>query len=526
MVGELDAALERVLDDPEFGVVDSDGPGVVVGLIADGELRHVAVRGVANLEHRVPITRETVFHVASVSKQFTAFAVATLADEGRLGLDDPVAKHLDWFPFADITVRQLIHHTSGLRDQWMLTFLSGRRLEDVITTGDITTLIGRQKELNFPPGSQYSYSNSGYTLLGAVIEAVTGETLREFCAGRIFGPLGMTSTLFLDDHHDIVRQRSDSYYRRPDGDHGRVALSYSNAGATSLNTTVDDLASWALHVMTPKVRAILEGDFTLVDGTRLTYAVGVTAEEYRGNRSLSHSGGDAGYRAHILVLPDRKMASIVLSNAAEMPSQKLARRIIDLLLPEEHDSSDAAQPPGDRQPEAADLGSLAGRYLDDDGDTVLDVTVVEGELSVQYGGANLRLRSDTEGRFVNDDYRLQLARASDGIVVHRDQGGERFCRRLDARMEELPDSSCAGTFHSGELDATIHVDLPATGPLRLRRIGWPTVDMRPLDPDHFLVSVPFLGSGEAEIVARYSADRSQLRLGDLRARRVCFTRMH
>ena len=524
-MGELDAALEGVLDDPEFGVVVSDGPGVVVGVVADGELGHVAVRGLANLEHGVPITRETVFHVASVSKQFTAFAVASLAGEGQLGLDDPVAKHLDWFPFGEVTVRQLIHHASGLRDQWMLTFLSGRRLEDVITTGDIVTMIGRQRELNFTPGSQFSYSNSGYTVLGAIVAGVTGESLREFCAGRIFGPLGMTSTLFLDDHHDVVSRRADSYYRRPDGRHGRVALSYSNAGATSLNTTVDDLASWALHVMTPKARAILEGDFTLTDGTRLTYAAGVRTEEYRGNPSLSHSGGDAGYRAHILVLPDRKIASIVLSNSAEMPAQKLARRIIDLVLPGEPVSSEHGQPPGDWLPEAADLADLAGRYLDDDGDTVLDVTVVDGELSVRSGTANdLRLRPGAEGRFVSDDYAFQLARGSDGIVVHRDQG-ERFCRRLDARYEEAPDSSCAGTFHSDELDAILHVDVPATGPIRLRRTGWPTVDMRPLGPGLFLVSVPFLGSGEVEIVVRYSADRSQLRLGDLRARRVCFTRL-
>ncbi len=525
MVGGLDAALEGLLEDPELGVAGSDGPGVVAGLVADGELRQVAVRGLANLEHRVPISRETVFHVASVSKQFTAFAVATLADEGRLGLDDPVAKHVDWFPFADITIRQLIHHASGLRDQWALTFLSGRRLEDVITTDDILTLIRRQRELNFPPGSQYSYSNSGYTLLGAVVEAVTGESLRESCDRLIFGPLGMAGTRFLDDHHDIVPRRADSYCRRPGGDYGRIALSYSNAGATSLNTTVDDLALWALHVMTPKVRGLLESGFTLTDGTPLTYAAGVRTEEYRGNPSLSHSGGDAGYRAHLLVLPDRKIASIVLSNSAEMPSQTLARRIIDLVLPDEPDSSEQGQLSGDRQPVAVDLEGLAGRYLDDDGDAVLDVTVVDGELSVRSGTANvLRLRPDAEGRFVSDEYAFQLAPAAEGIAVYRDQG-ERFCRRLEARYDEAPDPSCAGTFHSDELDAIVHVDSSATGPLRLRRTGWPTVDLRPLGPGLFLASVPYLGSGDADLVVRFTADRSQLRLGDSRARRVRFTRL-
>jgi CubicO group peptidase (beta-lactamase class C family) len=525
-VGELNAVLEGVLDDPAFGAVCGDGPGVVVGLVADGELREVAVRGLANIEHRVPITRDTVFHVASVSKQFTAYVVTSLADEGRLGLDDPVAKHLAWFPFADVTVRHLIHHTSGLRDQLMLTFLSGRRLEDVITTDDILTLVRRQKELNFRPGSQFSYSNSGYTLLGSVVEAVTGESLRDFCADRIFGPLGMTSTVFLDDHHDVIPRRADSYYQRPDGEYGRIALSYSNAGPTSLNTTVDDLAAWALHVMTPKVRRLLEVGCTLDDGTRLTYAAGVRAEEYRDNPTLSHSGGDAGYRAHLLVLPDRKVASIVLSNSAEILSQQLARRIIDLVLPEEPDRREPGQLPDGRRPDNADIDGLPGRYLDEDADLVYEVAVVEGELVVRSGTANnLLMRLHADGQFVNEEYRYRLERAPGGIVVHRDQGGGRFCKRLDARWDDATDSGYAGTFRSDELDASVHVDVPASGSPRLRRTGWPAVDLRPLGPGLFLASVPYLGSGDADIVVRYSADRSQLRLGDSRARRVLFTRL-
>lgn len=186
--------------------------------------------------------------------------------------------------------------------------------------------------------------------------------MREFCARRIFGPLGITRTLFLDDHHGIVAQRADSYFRRPDGEHDRIALSYSNAGATSLNTTVDDLARWVLHVMTPKVRGVLEGGFTLQDGTDLSYALGVTAEEYLGIPSLSHSGRDAGYRAHVLVLPDRGIASVVLSNAAQMPAQILAQRMIGLLLddPDSLNSSDSGLPPKVRRPQLADLDGLRG----------------------------------------------------------------------------------------------------------------------------------------------------------------------
>ena len=512
--------LRRLLADPQVGMADPDGPGAVVGLVADGELCGVAARGLANIEHGVPISRETVFHVASVSKQFTAYAVAVLAAEGALGLDDPVVAHLGWFPFGDVTVRHLIHHVSGLRDQWALTVLSGRRMEDVITTEDVLTLVAGQRELNFAPGSQYSYSNTGYTLLGSIVEAVTGAGLREFCAERIFGPLGMDNTTFLDDHHDIISRRADSYYRRAGADgYGRIALSYSNAGATSLNTTVDDLARWAGHIMTPPAQALLQDGYTLTDGTELTYATGVVIGEYRGVPSLSHSGQDAGYRSFLLVLPEEKAAAIVLSNVADLPGQRLACAAIDRILPARENFPESGVTAA-----GAAMDGLAGRYVDD-ADIVYDVRLDDGQYTLRFSTSAIRLRLAAQGRLVDDRLGFELAAAEAGIVLHPDHGAPRYCRRLDAGTAETADAGYAGTYFSRELDAIVHIETTPDGALRLRRTGWGTIDLRLLAPGLFLASLRQpAGREDMLLTIRFSTDRTELRLGHPQARRVRFVR--
>lgn len=303
-------------------VPDADGPGCAVGFVRAGQPLVTACRGLANLEHGVPITERTVFHVASVSKQFTAYAVALLAADGLLRLDDPVAKHLDWFGFPEITVDQLIRHTSGLRDQWELIEAAGRRIEDVITTEDVVRLVAAQRGLNFPPGTAQRYSNTGYTLLGLIVAAVTGMSLREFCASRIFEPLGMASTRFVDDCHEVVPDRADSY----DGEAGRyrrVVLSYSTAGATSLNTTVADLARWAVH--SPAMQALASHPVR-------DYGLGVWVDPGLG--TVRHAGADAGFRSHLVVLPERGVAAIALANHASIDPERLCDMLIGDLFPQ------------------------------------------------------------------------------------------------------------------------------------------------------------------------------------------------
>ncbi|GAA4735427.1 serine hydrolase domain-containing protein [Phytohabitans rumicis] len=334
----MNDVLERLV---AGAVADPGGPGCVVGLVRPGEPLVTARRGLANLEHRVPITDDTVFHVASVSKQFTAYAVAALAQDGKLGMDDPVAAHLPWFPFPDITLDHLVRHTSGLRDQWEMVEAAGRRMEDVITTADVVRMVAAQRTLNFSPGDRYAYCNTGYTLLGLVVEAVSGQPLREFCAERVFEPLRMTRTRFVDDHQEVVEDRADSYATRPAGGYRRIALSYATAGATSLNTTVGDLARWAAHTMTPPMRALRE--------TGAGYGLGVHVD----TTGVWHAGADAGFRSHFLVLPDAGVAGIVLANHAGVDTERLCAAAVGIPEPAPKPAPTASVGTADRVAPAA-----------------------------------------------------------------------------------------------------------------------------------------------------------------------------
>src|SRR5581483_10720470 len=183
----------------------------------------------------------TIFHMASISKQFTAYSIVLLARQGKLNLDDDIRKYLKWFPdlHHKITIRNLLNHTSGIRDQWQLLAIAGTRLDDVITEEQIIKILSKQQALNFNPGDEWNYCNSGFTMLGEIVKSVTGKTLRQFTDSAIFKPLGMTSTHFHDNYTEIEKGRAYSYDREKDH-FANAVLSYSNAGATSLFTNIPD----------------------------------------------------------------------------------------------------------------------------------------------------------------------------------------------------------------------------------------------------------------------------------------------
>ena len=301
-----------------------NSPGCTVGIVRNDSLIFSKGYGMANLEYAIPNTAATVFHMASVSKQFTAYAIVLLADEGKLHLDDDIRKWLPWFPDLKekITIRHLLNHTSGIRDQWQLLAISGTRLDDVITQDHIVKILGQQQALNFKPGEKYSYSNSGYTMLAEIVKSVSGQTLRAFTDSAIFKPLGMNSTHFHDDYKEIEKNRSYSYNRTDSVHFANSILSYSNAGATSLFTNIPDLSKWVMNFYNHKVGTQkdieqLTQKGKLNSGKELTYALGIAVDTYKGWRQYSHSGGDAGYRTYLSVFPDLKMGFMVFSNLGD-----------------------------------------------------------------------------------------------------------------------------------------------------------------------------------------------------------------
>ncbi|MBC7758758.1 MAG: serine hydrolase [Phormidesmis sp. FL-bin-119] len=324
----------------------TSSPGFTVGVVRNDSLIYAKGFGMANLEYAVPNSPTTVYHMASISKQFTAYSILLLAKQGKLKLDDDVRKYLSWFPDLKekITIQHLLNHTSGIRDQWILASLSGTRLDDVITQDHIIKLLSRQQRLNFKPGEEYSYSNSNFTMLAEIVKSISGRSFRQFADSAIFKPLGMTSTHIHDDHTEIVANRSYSYRARGDtsksignSNFTNAVLSYANAGATSLFTNVPDMSKWIMNFYAPKAGdnkdiAELTRNGILNNGKQIPYASGIIVDEYKGLKQYSHGGADAGFRTFITVFPSEKMGFIVFSNFADGNPGSKAYELVDEVL--------------------------------------------------------------------------------------------------------------------------------------------------------------------------------------------------
>jgi CubicO group peptidase (beta-lactamase class C family) len=339
--------------DSVFAVMSGlEGPGAAVAVVKDGRIVLERGYGSAQLEYGIPITPQTVFHVASVSKQFATLAIVLLAQEGRLSLDDDIRRHLpELHDFGStIKIRHLVHHTSGIRDQWELLMMAGWRLDDVITRDQIMAMMRRQRELNFEPGSEYLYSNMGYTLLAEIIERASGRTFGEYLEERIFRPLGMNATHVHNDHERVVPNRAYSYRPGAGGDGWRNSvLSYANQGATSLFTTAGDLARWLVNFETAQVGgaaaiAQMRERGVLNNGDTIAYAFAISRSDYRGRTAWSHSGADAGYRSMVIHFPEERLGVVVLSNAANANPGRAAQAIVDVYL-NEPAVAQAAPPP-------------------------------------------------------------------------------------------------------------------------------------------------------------------------------------
>jgi len=452
----LTAAAQDGLGDRIDDLCDSwdvpGSPGVSIAALHDGEVVFADGYGLASVEQGTPITPETIFHVASVSKQLTAFALCLLQADGALSLDDDVREHLPEVPDfgAPITLRHLLHHTSGLRDQWESLAIAGWRLDDVITTEHVMTFVAHQRELNFPTGSAHLYCNTGYTLAGQVVARVSGKPFPQFCRERIFEPLGMTRTHFHDDHEHVVVGRADCYRRKQEGVE-RAVLSYANAGATSLFTTPRDLLRWLANledgaVGGPEVAGWMRERFVLTDGTVGRYALGLMHGEHHGRPTLSHSGGDAGFRSFVVWYPGERLGVAVTANVPNVPVSPLAYRVAELVLGLDADgdpeggrnAAPVARPTVD-PPAPRDLDDFVGRYWSEELGTFYDVER-DGERLVaahrRHGRLGLRPADDADA-FLGSAWflrRLEFGRDGEGRVDgFRLQGGRvrqlRFERR-------------------------------------------------------------------------------------------------
>src|SRR4028118_663176 len=317
----------------------NDMPGCAVGVVRDGRLVYKRAFGLANLDYDVPNTPSTRFNLASVSKPFTAFSIALLAQQGKLSLDDDIRKYIPELQKYDetVTIRHLIHHTSGIREYQALVRFGGLGTDNAYSPKAIINILARQKNISFKPGAKYSYSNSGYFLLGIIVERVSGKSLRAFAEENIFKPLGMKNTLFYDNRFEVIKNRAHGYMVGPDKSILARSSLYDLVGAGGVLTTVEDLYLWEQNFHEPKVGnkeliKLITTPGTLNSGEKMNYAFGMWRGEYKGLPRITHSGNMSGYRAQILSFPEQKFTVIALSNNMAILPSVIVAKLADIYL--------------------------------------------------------------------------------------------------------------------------------------------------------------------------------------------------
>jgi len=482
-----------------------DSPGCALAVIKEGQVIYKRGYGMSNLEYGIPISPSSIFHIASISKEFTAMSIVMLANQGKLSLDDDVRKHVPEVPDLGerITIRHLIHHTSGLRDQWSLLELAGWREDDVITEGDILDLVSRQKALNFKPGEEHLYSNTGYTLLAIIVKRVSGQSLREFADANIFKPLGMTRTHFHDDHTMIVKDRTSAYQPRKGGGL-RVSIPvFDTYGATSLFTTVEDMAKWDQNFVDKKVggEAAMAQMLTpgvLNNGKKLTYAFGLTVGEYKGLKTVGHGGADAGYRSDFIRFPDQRFSLVCLCNFSRSNPAMLTRRVADIYMadqlkpaqPKEKAKTVAAASTGEK-PTDQELAGKAGSYYARQREETIRLEFKDGKLTANIG-PGLQLLPVSKDRFqvVGAPIQLTFEGASNGHPQRMLAFGEGEKEPITYEYVEVAKptpaqlAEYAGNYYSEELDTRYTVILKDDR-LVIRRRKFEDTSLTPTFTDAF-----------------------------------------
>jgi len=462
-------------------------PGCSLAVMRDGQIVYKRAYGMANLDHDVVLKTSSVFHVASVSKQFTAASIVLLAQEGRLSLDDPVRKHIpELADFgAPLSIRHLVHHTSGLRDQWALLGLAGWRYSlDLITDDDVLEMISRQKALNFKPGDKHLYSNTGYTLMAIIVKRVSGQSLREFTKARFFDPLGMRDTHFRDDHAEIVKGMAYGYV--PAKDAFRLSnTQFDTAGATSLLTTAEDMALWDKNFYDAKAGgAALIAQMTergrLNDGETLSYAFGLSHAKHKGLTVVEHGGSDAGYRAHFMRFPEQRFSVACLCNVANANPSRLAREVADVYLPTEPAAPAQEQPTVSVSEE--ELKRYAGLYWNREDDQIRRFDFKDGKLRLLLPGNSIPLEAIAQDRFRSDNFPFEFRFEPSRVV---EEAGSAKPTDYERAVEFVPSlRDYAGVYYSDEVDLPFHLVIQKEA-LVLKRLKSRPATLEPTVKDAF-----------------------------------------
>ena len=488
----------------------SDSPGCSLGIVREGRLIYEHGYGMANLEHDIPITSETVFRIASTSKQFTAMSLLLLEQDSALSLDDDIRKYLPYMPDygRPISIRHLVQHSSGIRDYEGITSLLGVADEDAYIQQEVLELLARQKALNFAPGERFLYSNSGYVLLGEIVARVSGKTLRQFVDERIFRPLGMRVSMIRDDHTEMIENRASGYAPLEDGGFRSAESHFDLVGDGNVFTTVRDLYRWDQNFYHHKIggeNAAESQHETLVlnDGRNIPYAAGLEIGAYGGLRFVAHSGSWVGFKAQLLRFPEQRFSVICLCNDESANPTALALQIADLYLADQFETTPkrpvvVAHRDEDPAAPTAEFAAKEGLYREPVTHAIARVTAGGPGLLVDQGwersayapiGHDIFRSADRDVGFTADLVFAEKKRAAP----------ERFqlvqfaelpldFERIDPYSPSLDElKGYTGTYYSEELETTHRVYLE-DGRLYLKYRRSPQTPLQPTLKDQFTLN--------------------------------------
>ncbi|HUB90672.1 MAG TPA: serine hydrolase domain-containing protein [Dyella sp.] len=451
----------------------ADAPGCAVGVQLGNAPPMRRAYGMADLEHAVPISVDTVFEAGSVSKQFTAAAALILVGEGRLSLADDIRKYLPELPDYGhpITIAELLGHTSGLRDWGDIEAIAGwPRTERVYDMADVLQITARQRALNFTPGTAWSYTNTGFNLLALIVQRVSGTSFVDFTREHLFAPLGMTHTQWRDDFRRVVRNRAIAYHRVSAGVYEQMMPFEDTYGHAALLTTVGDLLRWNEALNEGRLGAFvtkaMQTRTLLSNGQPTVYARGLFLRYYHGMREISHDGATAGYRAWLGRYPEQHLSMAILCNADDAIPSNYAHALADAYLP-------------GAKPEAtiytsAPPASLAGVYASARDGVPLRLTLHDHRLQTDNG---LIVKMGPRGTLALEHANGLIASTGavlpDGRLRLDAEGDTTFYVREPAYAPTPADlAHIAGRFHNDEVPVTYQVTA-VTGGLQVVAEGRP-----------------------------------------------------
>jgi CubicO group peptidase (beta-lactamase class C family) len=484
----------------------------------------------ANLEHNIPISSTTVFRIASTSKQFTATCVILLAEQGKISLNDDVRKYLSEMPEYEspITIRHLIHHTSGIRDYLELMELAGVSDHDYYTDEEALEMLTRQKELNFKPGDEGLYSNSGYLLLSIIVQRVSGKSLREFAEEHIFKPLGMRNTHFHDDHRMIAKNRAAGYSPRENDVYQIRMTTLDMVGDGGVFTTIEDLFLWDQNFYHNRLgeKDLISQLLTpgmLNNGEKLNYASGLAVNDYRGLRLISHGGSFVGFRAQMIRFPEQKLSVICLANLSTINPTKLCKQVADLHIAEQFKEQKAEFIELSPQ----DLKDKVGTFRDPTTGTICEVSFKDGKLMVSLFDTDFQVAPLTKTHFrsvdalFDTDVRFERQQQNEPLLMRVKVEGESAVtyeniQVVSPTLVELEEY--VGDYHSDELQFT-HKLVLEDGRLYFRHKNAPKKPLSPTLRDMFKVSYATI-----HFIRDYQNKISGFTLSTERARNIRFVR--